>query len=1187
MKRQIANEACSGTLAPSEARARVVVAATPGGPLADALRPLVHEATARLANDIGEAVDAIAADETWVLVSEARLGTASGFDLVRSATSHNPDVTAVIVYDRSSLPDVVRAVRDGTSARFIRSSLEAPDLLSIARGFFEARAATESHRDDRRSYPRVSPPDVAVLDPPHATLVDVTPSGIALRLEDVPKLDGAFQVTLRTSGERRLQLTAEIVRSDNDTFGRCTIAARFRDPTPRAVKALQVVVRRQLLSQGPREMQQRFRNSATSNVVPISAREDVVRLLSRACNDRIQVTIQATSGALGWRAAIRAVDPSSGHFEVDAPRAVAAVAPGQSLDFLLQLEFESYLFEGRLLATAVPRLICEFPTVIYYSEKRSRSRLVLDAEESLRVTIPHPSGGRAHLEFPLLDVSALGASFAANLDRCIIFPGTVLEPLRVHQDGQVVLEERAEVRHVTALADGHLFKIGVHFPPRRDPRLLSAADVSASSATIEVGSADLPPPIAKVVKFSNEDGEEIVGLLHSTARRAGASGPVVVIAPSWGFSKESFSAYALCLVEAFERAGQSAAVLRFDYTHHKGESFIPPQNRMPGREAVDFALSHAVSDVVAAVDFCFANPLFSPTDLVLCGPSFSAPIVLRAARLDPRIKHLVFPMGTPSTQALVKNASGGLDYFGAFTHGVRSGLVDFLGLLLDMDSGVSDAIRHHLAFAADAQQDLAAIDASVAWIAGRHDAWVNPRQVEELLAQGAPGQTSLSLLEVGHLPTHEEGMVVAVEVARLVFRRLGLDEGAIRLSPKEVLDALQALEWARAPKATVSDVGNYWRGYLLGATQESLGFDILGYTREYEALMATQCELLELAGADRLLDAGTGTGQFLHHLLEIWQGPLPKEIEAVDLVDDALLRAQKRFGRTRRRSEVECTFRVVDLATSRLLPIQRFLAGEYHRVACLRGRVAGLTDDLVTGLEHAYSQRTGGLVHSACRGAVVTATDLAFLDVDLRSVALDLGRAARLLKGALTEADLRPEFAAEARTLQSAGRQHRLHAGHLRMDRLDFGKAGRPARLDFADEAFDRILVSLVLPYLMNADETVSELVRALRPGGLLVASTLKPDLDISRLQEDLVRRVEAQDIAPPHGANSAWLLDELRAYTGMAAFLLRLTQERTFRFFDATELSALMAAAGLRELRVRGSFGDPPQAYVVVGRKP
>jgi 2-polyprenyl-3-methyl-5-hydroxy-6-metoxy-1,4-benzoquinol methylase len=162
-----------------------------------------------------------------------------------------------------------------------------------------------------------------------------------------------------------------------------------------------------------------------------------------------------------------------------------------------------------------------------------------------------------------------------------------------------------------------------------------------------------------------------------------------------------------------------------------------------------------------------------------------------------------------------------------------------------------------------------------------------------------------------------------------------------------------------------------------------------------------------------------------------------------------------------------------------------------------------------------------------------------------------------------------------------------LHARHVAFDVLEFGNAAAPRPLDLETEAYDRIVCSLVLPYVRNPDETVSEFVRALRPGGTVVVSTMKPDVDMSQLQAELVSEAASKAAVAADRRGSELALDEIRAYSGAAAFLLRLTQEGTFRFLTAAALSELLAGAGLVDIRLRSALGQPPQAYIASGRKP
>ena len=60
----------------------------------------------------------------------------------------------------------------------------------------------------------------------------------------------------------------------------------------------------------------------------------------------------------------------------------------------------------------------------------------------------------------------------------------------------------------------------------------------------------------------------------------------------------------------------------------------------------------------------------------------------------------------------------------------------------------------------------------------------------------------------------------------------------------------------------------------------------------------------------------------------------------------------------------------------------------------------------------------------------------------------------------------------------------------------------------------------------------------------------------------------------------------ECRHNPNSAAFLLRLTEEQTFRCFAPDQLRQMLEQAGFRSIEIRSSFGDPPQAHVAVGVK-
>lgn len=106
---------------------------------------------------------------------------------------------------------------------------------------------------------------------------------------------------------------------------------------------------------------------------------------------------------------------------------------------------------------------------------------------------------------------------------------------------------------------------------------------------------------------------------------------------------------------------------------------------------------------------------------------------------------------------------------------------------------------------------------------------------------------------------------------------------------------------------------------------------------------------------------------------------------------------------------------------------------------------------------------------------------------------------------------------------------------------------GRAERLDFPDDAFDLVVASTVLCFVPDAAGTLRELARVVHPGGRLVLGEL--------------------------GRWSLWaLVRQVRGWLGAPTW-------RTARFRTASELRALVEAAGCSVDAVRGAVFYPPVA--------
>lgn len=133
--------------------------------------------------------------------------------------------------------------------------------------------------------------------------------------------------------------------------------------------------------------------------------------------------------------------------------------------------------------------------------------------------------------------------------------------------------------------------------------------------------------------------------------------------------------------------------------------------------------------------------------------------------------------------------------------------------------------------------------------------------------------------------------------------------------------------------------------------------------------------------------------------------------------------------------------------------------------------------------------------------------------------------------------------------------------------------------------SYDAAVASLLLSYLKRPADLVGEAFRVLRPGGRFVASTLRKDADFSRIYVEELNEARARAIFGDEIADS---LDELaHSFMNDAARLLDLEERGWFRFWDPEELCVLLKRVGFRQVRAARSFGDPPQAIIVSGRRP
>jgi ubiquinone/menaquinone biosynthesis C-methylase UbiE/dienelactone hydrolase len=1175
--------ASEGPPAPEPEKSRALILAPPSPDL-DAVRTALGRgweiAVAARPTEL-EAID----PRTRLVLLDDRL-SGSVLALARTVLERATSARVVLVVGPESIGEILSAGLEGVRVGWLFRPLTAAAVATELRDLSDG--SDDRPPSERRAFPRAALEEPAVVAPAGIDLRDISPGGALLIAPPGWTVGGRYQLEVRlTSGAPVQRVVGEITRAEPAPLGRQVVAVRFAEPTARFQSLVRATILEHMTYRDLRKLLRRFREESSGST-PIVEADRIEELLRNLYEHQRPCVITAAPRGHPWRSALSRVDAAARLIGIRRSGGSRRIHPGDGINVFVHGSDESYLFELRVFQVGESEISCTWPEVVYYSEKRSHRRRAVppEARALIEIDAPSPWGTRT---WPLHDLSNGGISFVAPASGAVLLPGTPLRRLRLRVGERTIAEHAGEIRHVAPLADGTvLVGVGLVEAPRaknaeKRQQQESVAPAALGIARPPAARPPMSPPAARRVRFLNSRNELVSALLDtSVVGDARFSAPVVIVAPSFGRSKESFSTLAHWLCDRFARLGQPVAVLRFDFTHSKGESYIPEANRAAARECLDFTLSSALEDLRAAIRFVHQTPLFDPTRVVIVGYSMSAPLALRAAVADPRVSHVVSVMGAPSFQDSARNVTGGLDYVAGHLKGERHGIVNMLGYLVDMDELCRDAVANELATARDTQRDMAALPPSVqlSWLVGEHDGWVDRRVLDHVLAARRRGpRPDVVVLPTGHVPTmSDEAAAVAEETTRLVWRTVHGGEIPPGPGPNpEALERVARDEWAKAPRAAVTDQRACWADYLLGKGNGELGFDILEWVSAYRDFMAVQVRALEARPGQVVLDAGGGTGNFLATLLESGL-PLPARVEVADLVPEALERARLKTRAAVERAGLAVDFRVMSVEVSRLRPVERFVRGEAHGPEWLRGRVEGLDDGTLDRILELY----GPAMHAALRGDGLD-DQLAHVFSELeRAVVEELGRAARLVRGKLREDDLRACGAAGSLVSGSPP----ARTSQLRFDHLVFGDAGVDERLAFGSESYDRIIASLLLPYIANPDETVREFHRALRPGGRLVVSSNRPNTDMSEIFTKLVEDVGRGRVPPPPGMDRGRFLDELRAYTSSAAFLLRLADEQTFRFFAPDHLRQMLEQAGFCAVEVRPSFGDPPQAHVAVGLK-
>ena len=128
-------------------------------------------------------------------------------------------------------------------------------------------------------------------------------------------------------------------------------------------------------------------------------------------------------------------------------------------------------------------------------------------------------------------------------------------------------------------------------------------------------------------------------------------------------------------------------------------------------------------------------------------------------------------------------------------------------------------------------------------------------------------------------------------------------------------------------------------------------------------------------------------------------------------------------------------------------------------------------------------------------------------------------------------------------------------------------------QLPLIDNCFDKICCNLVISYVKDAQFTVSELFRTLKPGGKILFSSLKPFVDLSQIYRNFVVQTENDEE-----------LEEARKLLSAAGKAKQKESAGFYNFFSEKELEEFLRITGAKNIRSLRTFSN--QANITIGEK-
>jgi ubiquinone/menaquinone biosynthesis C-methylase UbiE/pimeloyl-ACP methyl ester carboxylesterase len=875
------------------------------------------------------------------------------------------------------------------------------------------------------------------------------------------------------------------------------------------------------------------------------------------------------------------------------PDIVKKVKLGESAYFAFYWNKGSHYFKTKVASVGGDRLTFPIPPTVFRSNKRSYQRKPLrESAVSLRIDGGHSE--QKSIAGTLLDISRRG--FLCEL--CISTEMQSLfqkgKSVRYKVDDRLGLGSEGQIRHLKVLpsAGGVVIQVGIEAGIGRSSVLYKRirADKWEEEKTRELALVGPDKRIESILaRYSDQAGNEICALINATER--GIKAPVVIIPSAYGKTKESLSPLVATLLASFWAEGKNIVTLRYDGVNRPGESHQDAAHPKPGYEMLFYRPSQGLSDLKAALDFVGDNPYFTKEKVIIVSFSMSAIEVRRVLSQEKvsGVDYWISCMGVPSGQTTLRCILGGIDIISNYRLGIPNGTIGLLGHLIDMDIMAADLVKNKYVFMTDARLDMSQIDVPVLWIYGLDDKWVDVDEVKDLMSVKALGSREILEIPTGHnLRTSDDAIETFKLITSSIYEKLFEEKLVPREPSKDQMLRLLTAERERLENRAEPVLNEYWRNYLLGNERNKVGYDFYRNIPEFADFVRMQIACLGIGKKETIADLGCGTGILLEELLKYVAEQGEKvsivEIIAVDLVQEALAKTREKCERVAENNsnlkEISFRFVQMDLEPNRLIPVAQFISSDTRTLGTLRNKIQGLSSKVLDVL----IERECSDLNSVMRGVIPETEVFSKLKASLGPVAFqtvkDFGRAARFLRNSIAESDIKPDH--------RAGRicPENMRTSDLLFERLNFGDCKRELSLDLPENHFTKIIASLFLSYLVHPEYFLTECHRMLKPGGILLVSSMRPDCDISVMFTNYIDHVQTEDCHEQGWEGDTEGVKGARDMLNEAASLVELEEAGYFRFYTCEELKELLSGVGFKDISLLRGMGKPAQANIAIAKK-